>query len=140
MTKAKELELLKGVSLFEELSRKELNAVHQWVRQERFPQGHVLVQEGAPSQTFYVLTSGTAKVKRGNRTIRMLGPGDYLGEIAAIDRQPRSATVIADTPVEVLAIPASYFRPLLLEHPTIAYKIILVLCRRLRAAERNSLL
>lgn len=140
MSKAADLERLKAVPLFSDLSRKELVAVHQWVRQESFQPGQVMAQEGAPSQTFYVITAGRAKVLVNNRTARILRPGDYLGEIAALDREPRSATVVAETSVEALTIPAAYFRPLIVEHPTIAYKIVLELCRRLRSAERASAL
>jgi len=76
-------------------------------------------------------------VSRSGRRIRGLGPGDSFGDIALIDDGPRSATVVAETPLQLLSITSWNFKPLLLERPQIAHKLLLQLCARLRDAEKR---
>lgn len=71
------------------------------------------------------------------RTRSELGPGDYFGEMSLLDGGPRSATVRASEPLTTLSIAEWNFRPLLKSHPTIAYKMLVMMCRRLRSVERN---
>src|SRR5436309_497262 len=79
-------------------------------RRRRLSRGAVLVSEGARSDAVFVLLSGHVKVysttDRGIEVVLAVrGPGALLGELAAIDDQPRAATVCAIEPIEVLTIP-----------------------------------
>jgi CRP-like cAMP-binding protein len=65
------------------------------------------------------------------------GPGDLLGELAAIDGEPRSATATALEPVEALSLSAGDFRSFLEAHPRVALALLAVLTRRLRDADRK---
>jgi CRP-like cAMP-binding protein len=131
----KHLEMLARVKLFDGLSKKELHEVLRLAGEVPHPAGKDIVVEGAEGTGFHLILSGEASVIQRGRRKHKLGPGDFFGDIALIDRGPRSATVRAETPVNTLSIAAWDFRPLLLEHPAMAYKILLELCRRLRAAE-----
>jgi len=55
----------------------------------------VLVEEGKPGHEFFLIVNGNASVKRGKKEIAKLGPGQYFGELALLDRGPRSASVVA---------------------------------------------
>ena len=68
------------------------------------PPGTPLVTEGEPSDLFYVIRSGQAKVSKGGEEIRMLGPGSHFGEIGLLRSAPRSATVTSVTPIRAFAL------------------------------------
>src|SRR5690348_10483220 len=66
--------------------------------------GHVLVEEGCPGDEAYVLVSGNAEVVVGGRRVAWIGPGELFGEMAVLDRKPRSATVTATEPSRVAVL------------------------------------
>ena len=70
----------------------------------------------------------------GGRTRRRLGPGSFFGEISLLDRRPRTATVVAETPVRALSLSAWNFRAALKEHPSLAVKMLEELASRVRTA------
>jgi CRP-like cAMP-binding protein len=70
-------------------------------RAERHPVGTVFAVEGGDSNKFFVLLEGHVTVHREGRHVRDLGPGDSFGELGVVAISPRTATVIATTPVEV---------------------------------------
>jgi len=92
------IEHLAQVPLFSALSRKELNLVARRAEDVVVPAGKVLVSEGETGQQFFVIMSGTATLTRRGRKIATLGPGDAFGELALLDKHPRNATAVADTP------------------------------------------
>ena len=129
------IEVLGRSQLFQGLSKKELERVLRSADEVDHSVGTEVTQEGKGGVGFHLILSGSATVEQRGRTVRKLGPGDSFGDIALIDGGPRTATVRADTPLHTLSIVAWDFKPLLLEHPTIAHKLLLELCRRLREAE-----
>jgi CRP/FNR family cyclic AMP-dependent transcriptional regulator len=129
---------LAGVPLFEGLSKKELGEVLRCAGEVTHAADHVIVREGGAGAGFHLLLEGEAVVTQKGRELRRLGPGDYFGEIALIDGAGRSATVTTATPVRTLSVTAWNFKPLLEEHPLITHKLLLELCRRLRAAEARA--
>jgi CRP-like cAMP-binding protein len=98
------LELLRGVPLFADLDDRSLQAVAVLAREQTHRAGEVLMLEGEPGDEFYVLVDGTVRIERGGRTIRSLAPGGFLGEIALVERRPRTATATAVSDVTVLAL------------------------------------
>jgi len=130
-------ELLAGVDLFLGLSKKELRAIAAMAKEMQFDEGQRVVAEGEEGGRFHLILEGKAKVTVRGRTRNTLGPGDYFGEISLIDGGPRSATVTAETPLRSLALAEWNFRPLLKEVPTIAPKVLVEMCRRLRSNEQQ---
>jgi CRP-like cAMP-binding protein len=98
------LELLRGVPLFADLDDRSLQAVAVLAREQTHRAGEVLMLEGEPGDEFYVLVDGTVRIERGGRTIRSMTPGGFLGEIALVERRPRTATATAVSDVRVLAL------------------------------------
>ena len=80
-----------------------------------------------------------ADVRVGDESVAHIGPGGAVGELALIDGRPRSATVVAQTPVRTLSLASWNFRPLLREHPAIAEALLLEMCERLRECQDSPL-
>jgi len=133
---AERAEALAKVDLFHALTKREILKIAMLAEEIRFPPDMVIANEGTAGTTFYVILHGIAKVVAGGKKRATLTPGKYFGEMAVIDGEPRSATVIAETELQVLAISSYNFRPLLLEYPTIARKLLEVMCKRLRKVEQ----
>ena len=90
-----------------------------------------MTRQGTPGREFFVLLSGTADVKKGNRKVNTLGAGDFFGEIALVSREPRTATVIATSPVRALVISDRSFRRLLEDAPRVQTKVMEAMASRL---------
>jgi CRP/FNR family cyclic AMP-dependent transcriptional regulator len=130
-------EALADVPLFAGLSRRHLRNIAKLGEEQEFEEGATLAQEGEPGETFHVLLEGEATVTRGGRRLNRLIPWDFFGEIALIDGGPRTASVVADTPVKTLTIERAKFRKMLEEDPSIVVKMLEELARRLRSNERS---
>jgi len=130
-------EALAGVPLFSGLSKRHLKHVAALAREEEFDEGETLAEQGEPGETFYVLMQGEAKVERGGRKIAQLLPGDFFGEIALIDGGPRTATVVAETPIQTMTIHRKRFQKMLEEDPSIVVQMLEELSRRLRNQQRS---
>lgn len=107
----------------------------------RFPRGTVLFREGQPSDSVVLLRSGTVKVshltKAGREVLLAVrGPGELLGELGAMDGAPRSATVTAMEDVETVVVPAASYREMVAADPELAFRLLQLVIRRLRAADR----
>lgn len=103
------------------------------------PAGTTLLREGDPAGSALVLLSGRVKIlatgSGGYKSVLAVRvPGDVLGEFAAIDGKPRSASVVSVDPVRVLRLPAARFNALLCEHPGIAHALLKVVISRVRMA------
>src|SRR3954451_4115252 len=98
------LEHLGKVPLFSACSKKELQTIARASDDIEVPKGKVLVQEGKPGHEFFLILDGSASVKRGKKEIAKLGKGQYFGELALLDRGPRSASVVATSDLDVLVL------------------------------------
>lgn len=125
-------EALRAIPLFSGMSDRSIEIIAEIVREEDFSAGARLVTEGEPGESFMVISDGTAIVDQGGRTLRELGPGDFLGEIALIDGGPRTASVTAAEPVMALVIDRAGFSRLMSEFPVIRFDLVSALTQRLR--------
>jgi CRP/FNR family transcriptional regulator, cyclic AMP receptor protein len=131
------VELLRRVSLFSELSAEELEKVARVAVPRSYQAGSIILREGDPGDTCYVLRAGAARVVRQHAdgraiTLTNLGPGEIFGELAMFGGEVRSATVEALDDVQAVAILAGDLKRLLGEHPEIAVKLLGALAARLR--------
>jgi CRP/FNR family transcriptional regulator, cyclic AMP receptor protein len=133
----RDTELLARVPLFAGMSKRHLRGVAGISKEERFDERATVAQEGREGDDFYVIVTGQAKVTRGTRTIARLMPGDFFGEIALLDGGPRTASVVAETPLHVMTVNRKPFQAMLERDPTIVLKMLEELAGRLRNAERS---
>jgi CRP/FNR family cyclic AMP-dependent transcriptional regulator len=131
LRKNAKVELIKRVPLFEECSRKDLTEIASIADEIDLREGKELTKEGRAGREFFVLIEGNAEVKKGSRRINRLGAGDFFGEIALVTRRPRTATVVATSPVRALVITDRSFRSLLEHQPEIQSKVMSALAARL---------
>ena len=99
--------------------------------------GEVLVEEGTVGREFVVIADGTAVVTVGGETIARVGPGDFVGEVAMLDRGYRTASVVAETDMVVEICGTSEFAALLAGAPTLTRKLLIGLAQRLRTADER---
>jgi len=118
------IELLKRAPLFSGCSKSELRALASSADELDLRQGTVITREGRPGREFFVLISGAAEVTRDGKKVAELGAGDWFGEIALLTNSPRTATVTATSPVDVLVLTDRRFRNLVETMPSIALKIL----------------
>jgi CRP/FNR family cyclic AMP-dependent transcriptional regulator len=130
-------EVLSRVPLFSMLLKKELDNLARNAHDLTFPPGAVLTEEEEVGVTFGVIVEGRATVSVRGRPTRTLGPGDYFGEMALIDRSYRSATITAETQLRCLLFTAWVFRPFAIAHPESAWALLEMMVQRVRDAENR---
>jgi CRP/FNR family cyclic AMP-dependent transcriptional regulator len=132
MARDDHLKHLGEVTLFSSLSKKDLRTIAKASTEATFEPGRVLTDQGGAGREAFVILNGTAAVKRSNRKIATLGPGDCVGELALLDRGPRTATVVTETPVRALVLGNREFNALLDEVPGLSHKLLAALATRVR--------
>jgi CRP/FNR family cyclic AMP-dependent transcriptional regulator len=137
MARQRELDL-SDIWLFSACSANQLRTIRRQVEEVTVPAGRVLVEEGTMGREFFFIVEGTATVRQGGRKVATLGPGQYFGELSLLDRQPRSATVTADTDMVLLVLDQRRFNGLLDEMPTLAHKLLSAMAQRIRAADARA--
>jgi CRP/FNR family transcriptional regulator, cyclic AMP receptor protein len=125
------IELLKRVPLFAGCSKTELRELAKTADELDIREGTVLTREGRTAKEFFVLIEGTAQVTKAGNTIAELKAGDWFGEIALITDSPRTATVTATSPIDVLVITDRRFRTVVETMPSIALKVLSCVGERL---------
>ena len=128
--------LLQNVPLFSRLSQRHLNAVAKHVDGVHVREGTVLAKQGAQGLEAIIIIDGRARVEVDGKAIAELSPGDVVGEMSVIDGKPRSATVIAQTPMNLLVLHRRDFMFLLESVPGLQRKLLVTLCERLRQADQ----
>jgi CRP/FNR family transcriptional regulator, cyclic AMP receptor protein len=99
--------------------------------------GGTIFREGEHADELFVIKSGEVRVQIGNRTITELHADDIFGEMALIDNEPRSATAIAVTDVELVPVSEKQFLFLVSQTPYFALKVMRVLAQRLRTTNKT---
>ena len=131
---------LRGVPLFAHLGVEELEPLAAAARERPYPRNSVIVFADDPGDALFVVAAGQVKVVLGGEDGRevilaVLGPGDFFGELALIDDQPRSAHVIAMEDARLLVLRREDFQRALEAYPRIALGMLRALARRLRRAD-----
>ena len=130
------VDLLRNVPLFSQLSQRQLNAVAKHVDEVQLRKGAVLAKQGAQGMEAIIIVDGRARVETDGTILAELGAGDVVGEMSVIDGKPRSATVIAETPVNLLVLHRRDFVSLLETVPGLQRKLLVTLCERVRQADQ----
>lgn len=125
---------LRDLELFADCAPAELSSVDSLATRLRVDQGEVLLHEGAWDRQFIVIVEGQVRVShQQGAPIAVLSAGDFVGEMAMLTGEERSATVTALTPVEILVCNASEFRALLETAPSVSQKVVAAAASRVAA-------
>lgn len=139
MAADRKLEHLAQVKMFSSLSKKELGLVAKASDVIKVPAGTEIVTEGQLGHEFYLILQGSVTVRRNGRKVATLEVGNYFGEMALLDRGPRSATIVADTDCELLVIGQREFMAVLDRVPAVSHKLLVSMAARLREADTRAL-
>lgn len=126
--------LLGDVALFSRCTRRMRATVARHMETASLPAGSTLIEEGEEGDAFFLILSGTVSVKKGAQTVAEQGPGAYFGELALLDGEARSATVVANEDVTVAVLGVRMFRTLLREFPDMTLELLAGLAGDLRRA------
>jgi CRP-like cAMP-binding protein len=131
-----DVEALRKVRFFEELTDDDLARVAKVGQRRSFAVGDALVERDSDRGGLFVILAGTATVEVGG-AVHDLGPGDFFGEMALLGHTRRSASVTAKGPVEALVIETIYFDPFLIQNPSVAVAILHGVVERLREVQER---
>jgi CRP/FNR family cyclic AMP-dependent transcriptional regulator len=131
------LEALGRCPLFRGLDLESRAAIAAHLRSRRYRKGEVVFHEGDPGDALFVVVAGSAKVvvpseEGGEAILATVRRGDFLGELALLDGAPRSASVVALDPTEMLTLPRDRFRALVAGEPAIRDALLASLASELR--------
>ncbi len=129
------LKLLKQSPFLAGLSRKDLEEVGRLADEVDVKAGHVLFREGSAGTQFFVIVAGAVRVDKAGKTIRTLGPGEFVGDIALVTERPRMATGTAEVDSRLLVLGHREFHSLLDRFPSIRMSVLESIAIRLRALE-----
>jgi CRP-like cAMP-binding protein len=127
-----------SIPLLAVLDQRARDQVLRNARERHYAPGDVVVSEGDPAVNLFLIVSGTARVEQaGQGALGQLGPGEFFGELALIEEHGRTATVVAETELTTLLVPAWEFRASLEEHPEIAVPMLHAIIGRLHRREHH---
>jgi CRP/FNR family cyclic AMP-dependent transcriptional regulator len=134
--------MLNKLYIFSELASHETEKLTQHSTTRTYPSNTILISEGDSTDSLYVMLEGKVKVfasdQQGKEVIlNILGPGEYFGELALLDDEPRSASVRTMAPTKVMVITKHDFKTCLATDSEMAYKLIKVLIGHVRALTSN---
>ncbi|MCS6901194.1 MAG: cyclic nucleotide-binding domain-containing protein [Myxococcales bacterium] len=124
---------LRSVPLFSELSGEDLRSVAEIVEYVDFPSEATIFRKGDPGEDLYLIVEGRVAIRDGKVELNQLGEREFFGELAVLDREPRSADVVCLCDTRLLRLRGADLGELMARRPPICEQILLVLVRRLRA-------
>jgi CRP-like cAMP-binding protein len=135
---APSLDLIRGVPLFADGSDAFLKRLAGEFFERTYKAGDAIAEEGESGKTFVVIESGDVSVSVRGREVGRLGTGQAFGEMALIDKSARSATVRAVTDTHCYLLPVWSFRPIVEEHPEMAWALLEALAQKIRDVEART--
>jgi CRP-like cAMP-binding protein len=137
-----ELDLLRTVPIFSELREEHVQSLARLTLRRRYPKDTVVFFENEEGDFFFMILEGRIKVTilgdDGREVIlSVLGPGDFFGDMALLDNEPRSASAIAVEDSELISLHRSDFDALMASNPSITLALVRTLTARLRRANHQ---
>jgi CRP/FNR family cyclic AMP-dependent transcriptional regulator len=133
------VERLRQIPLFQGCNRRALEEIARLVDEVDVPDGYMLIREGTFGEQFILIIEGRVRIERGGKTIRTMGPGEFLGEIALIDKGRTTATATTDGPARLFVVAHQAFNGLLEQSPTVRLEIMSALANRVRQLEPSDI-
>lgn len=132
------LDHLASIPLFSALPKKDLQKIAKASDEVSVDAGRVIVEEGASGHEAYVIVDGEAEVRRNDQVIARLSAGDHFGELALLDGGPRTATVVAVTPLRLLVLGQREFAGTIDEVPGLAHKLMATMATLIRQMDEKA--
>ena len=129
---------LRHVPLFADLPPSDLKHIAAVAGEQLYEDGAFIAREGEAGHELLVIVDGEVRVVVSGKELTRRGRGDYVGEMAVLDGEPRSASLVAHGAVRALRIGRREFETILRERPETSRALMLVLARRLRELTRAS--
>jgi CRP-like cAMP-binding protein len=128
---------LRNVSLFAEVPLGDLDELTVGLRRRRYARGQVIFTEGDPGTNLCVVEEGRVRISVSSEdgkelVLRLLGPGEFFGELSLLDGEPRSADAVAHDPCQLLLLQRDDFLRFVESRPRVALALLAVLSRKLR--------
>jgi CRP/FNR family cyclic AMP-dependent transcriptional regulator len=132
------LELLASLSLFADLGAPQLEAISHTFEETTFAAGQRILRQGMSGSNFYVVVDGEASVKIDGEERATIGRGDFFGEMSLLLGIAPTADVTARTPLRCLVLAGPDLPAFLANYPTVMYRMLVAMARRLNAANQHS--
>jgi len=143
-TDGQRIQHLRGMSLFKELSTRELREVDELLHERTYQKDEIIFDEGDVGLGLFIVVTGRVRVISSHASLQQLAPefccGDFFGEMSLFDQEPRSARVVASEPAMVAALFRREFFSLLERNRSIGVKILFELSRTVIVRSRRLLL
>lgn len=135
-----DIQFFKQCRLFTNLPDDELTSIIEGLETVKIPCGKAVISEHTMGENLYVIVKGTVEINKEITKneenvlaqLKIMGPGDFFGEMALIDNEPRSAGAVALEDVELLVIPKDRFMRIAYSNPRVLFNLISALSWRLR--------
>ncbi len=129
------MERLSQLQLFSSCSKRDLSRIAALTSEVEISAGTVLMRQGDSGRECFVIEAGKAKATVRGKKSRVMGPGECFGEMALLHSAPRSATVTAETDMQLVVLDSREFSTLLEDVPGVALKVLAAVGERLRDTE-----
>jgi CRP-like cAMP-binding protein len=128
------VEILRGLALFADLSRPQLEAAAHTFDEELVPEGQRVIRQGFGGTSFYVILDGEASVRVDGEERATLTRGDYFGEVSVLLEAPPIADIVATRPLRCLVLAGGDLEGFLVMYPHVMYRMLQTQARRLQSA------
>ena len=132
------LDLISSLTLFADLGGPQLEAISHIFEETTFAPGQRILRQGITGSNFYVVVDGEASVKIDGEERASIGRGDFFGEMSLLLGSAPTADVIARTPLRCLVLAGPELHGFLDKYPTVMYRMLVAMARRLSAANQRS--
>lgn len=132
------IELLRRVPMFAGCKSDALEEIGKLADEVDVPDGYTLIHEGTFGEQFFMIVDGRVRIDRGGQTITTMGPGQFLGEIALIDKGRTTATATTEGPTKLFVLGHQAFNSLLDRSPAIRLEVMNALAARVRRLEPDA--
>lgn len=132
------VELISSLSLFADLGGPQLEAISHIFEETTFARGQRILRQGITGSNFYVVVDGEASVTIDGEERANIGRGDFFGEMSLLLGSAPTADVTARTPLRCLVLAGPDLHGFLDKHPTVMYRMLVAMARRLSASNQHS--
>jgi len=132
------VDLISSLTLFADLGGPQLEAISHIFEEATFAPGQRILRQGITGSNFYVVVDGEASVKIDGEERANIGRGDFFGEMSLLLGSAPTADVTARTPLRCLVLAGPELHGFLDKYPTVMYRMLVAMARRLSTANQHS--